>query len=200
MPRWCSSSHAGCATVRPICMAEEDDLAKDARLHLGPRPRQGRFPRLHAEPDAAAGHSSDSYWTIDSTPESPDTPVVRGVGLGPDRPATARGSPTDLTAPDRARILESPSPPTVTARRQSSARHPARSGDSSSRSVAERRRPRRTWRAGSRSPRCTGAARLPERPRSPSSPSPTSPVGAAPTAVPGHGRREGTDHLRRLEV
>ena len=40
------------------------------------------FPRLHAEPDRLLA-GGDALWTIDSTPESPDTPVVQAAGWGP---------------------------------------------------------------------------------------------------------------------
>jgi transcription-repair coupling factor (superfamily II helicase) len=62
-------------------LAEEDDLAK-ALASTWARDPDKPFPRLHAEPDqllAAAG----SFWTIDSTPESPDTPLVEASGWGP---------------------------------------------------------------------------------------------------------------------
>ena len=64
-------------------LAEEDDLAK-ALASTWARDPDKAFPRLHASPDALLA-SSGSFWTIDSTPESPETPVVRGVRVGPGR-------------------------------------------------------------------------------------------------------------------
>ena len=63
-------------------LAEEDDLAK-ALASTWARDPDKPFPRLHAEPDAAARRASAAFWTIDSTPESPDTPVVQASGWGP---------------------------------------------------------------------------------------------------------------------
>ena len=62
-------------------LAEEDDLAK-ALASTWARDPDKTFPRLHASPDALLA-SSGSFWTIDSTPESPDTPVVEASGWGP---------------------------------------------------------------------------------------------------------------------
>ncbi len=62
-------------------IAEEDDLARTLASTWARDPDK-TFPRLHAEPDvllAAAG----SFWSIDSTPESPDTPLVAAMGWGP---------------------------------------------------------------------------------------------------------------------
>ncbi len=62
-------------------IAEEDDLARTLASTWARDPDK-TFPRLHAEPDVlltAAG----SFWSIDSTPESPDTPVVSAMGWGP---------------------------------------------------------------------------------------------------------------------
>ncbi|WP_241432122.1 transcription-repair coupling factor [Ilumatobacter nonamiensis] len=62
-------------------IAEEDDLARTLASTWARDPDK-TFPRLHADPDvllAAAG----SFWSIDSTPESPDTPVVEAMGWGP---------------------------------------------------------------------------------------------------------------------
>ena len=56
-------------------LAEEDDLAK-ALASTWARDPDKAFPRLHADPDrllAGAG----AFWTIDSTPDSPDTPRCR---------------------------------------------------------------------------------------------------------------------------
>ena len=70
-------------------LAEEADLAKAlASTWARDTPEfAGRaFPRLHAEPDqlltSAASHGR-AFWTVDSTPDSPDTPVVHATGWGP---------------------------------------------------------------------------------------------------------------------
>jgi transcription-repair coupling factor (superfamily II helicase) len=62
-------------------LAEEDDLAK-ALASTWARDPDREFPRLHAEPDVLLA-GSGNFWTIDSTPESPDTPVVEATGWGP---------------------------------------------------------------------------------------------------------------------
>jgi transcription-repair coupling factor (superfamily II helicase) len=64
-------------------LAEEDDLARALASTWERDPDLG-FPRLHADPDTllAAGGSA-GFWSIDSTPESPDTPVVEASGWGP---------------------------------------------------------------------------------------------------------------------
>jgi len=62
-------------------IAEEDDLARTLASTWARDPDRP-FPRLHAEPDALLAHSG-SFWSIDSTPESPDTPVVSASGWGP---------------------------------------------------------------------------------------------------------------------
>lgn len=67
-------------------IAEEDDLAR-ALASTWARDPDKSFPRLHADPDAllAADPASgtNSFWSIDSTPESPSTPVVEASGWGP---------------------------------------------------------------------------------------------------------------------
>jgi transcription-repair coupling factor (superfamily II helicase) len=67
-------------------IAEEDDLARTLASTWARDPDKS-FPRLHADPDAllAADPASgtNSFWSIDSTPESPDTPVVEASGWGP---------------------------------------------------------------------------------------------------------------------
>ncbi len=62
-------------------LAEEDDLARALASTWGRDPALG-FPRLHAESDRllAAGQA---VWTISSTPESPDSPMVNASGWGP---------------------------------------------------------------------------------------------------------------------
>ncbi len=62
-------------------IAEEDDLAK-ALASTWERPADVPFPRLHAEPDRLLANTG-SFWSIDSAPESPDTPVVEASGWGP---------------------------------------------------------------------------------------------------------------------
>jgi transcription-repair coupling factor (superfamily II helicase) len=62
-------------------LAEEDDLAK-ALASTWAREPDKPFPRLHAEPDQLLA-SSGAFWTIDSTPDSPDVPVVEASGWGP---------------------------------------------------------------------------------------------------------------------
>jgi len=68
-------------------LAEEADLAK-ALASTWARDPDKEFPRLHADPDALLAAASQSggrggFWTIDSTPDSPDTPVVAATGWGP---------------------------------------------------------------------------------------------------------------------
>ncbi len=65
-------------------LAEEDDLAK-ALASTWARDPDKEFPRLHADPDhlLAAASTGAGFWTIDSTPESPDTPLVEASGWGP---------------------------------------------------------------------------------------------------------------------
>ncbi|HWL42301.1 MAG TPA: transcription-repair coupling factor [Ilumatobacter sp.] len=77
-------------------LAEEADLARalattwgwdaDPRLSSAAAGGVSRHPRLHAEPDqllASATTGGRAFWTIDSTPDSPDTPVVHATGWGP---------------------------------------------------------------------------------------------------------------------
>jgi transcription-repair coupling factor (superfamily II helicase) len=62
-------------------LAEEDDLAKALASTWGRDPAV-RFPRLHAEPGRLlAGRGA--VWSIDSSPESPATPIVQASGWGP---------------------------------------------------------------------------------------------------------------------
>ncbi len=65
-------------------LAEEDDLAKALASTWGRDPAVP-FPRLHAEPDRLLSGPVDrgAMWSMDSAPESPDTPVVRASGWGP---------------------------------------------------------------------------------------------------------------------
>ncbi len=62
-------------------LAEEDDLAK-ALASTWARDPDKTFPRLHAHPDELLADVG-AFWTIDSTPESPDTPLVEASGWGP---------------------------------------------------------------------------------------------------------------------
>ena len=62
-------------------IAEEDDLARTLASTWARDPDR-RFPRLHADPDTLLKESG-SFWSIDSTPESPDTPLVEASGWGP---------------------------------------------------------------------------------------------------------------------
>jgi transcription-repair coupling factor (superfamily II helicase) len=62
-------------------LAEEDDLAK-ALASTWERDPDKPFPRLHAPPDQILA-GRDAPWSIDSSPESPETPVVQASGWGP---------------------------------------------------------------------------------------------------------------------
>jgi transcription-repair coupling factor (superfamily II helicase) len=62
-------------------LAEEADLAR-ALASTWARDADKSFPRLHAEPDELLTKAG-AFWTIDSSPESPDTPVVLASGWGP---------------------------------------------------------------------------------------------------------------------
>ena len=62
-------------------IAEEDDLARTLASTWARDPDKS-FPRLHADPDTLLD-TAGSFWSIDSTPESPDTPLVEASGWGP---------------------------------------------------------------------------------------------------------------------
>jgi len=62
-------------------LAEEDDLAKALASTWGRNPELG-FPRLHAETDRLLA-IGQAVWTISSTPETPDSPMVNASGWGP---------------------------------------------------------------------------------------------------------------------
>jgi transcription-repair coupling factor (superfamily II helicase) len=62
-------------------IAEEDDLARTLASTWARDPDKS-FPRLHADPDTLLDRAG-SFWSIDSTPESPDTPLVEASGWGP---------------------------------------------------------------------------------------------------------------------
>jgi transcription-repair coupling factor (superfamily II helicase) len=65
-------------------LAEEADLAR-ALASTWARDPDKEFPRLHADPDEllAGTATTGGFWTIDSTPDSPDTAVVQASGWGP---------------------------------------------------------------------------------------------------------------------
>jgi len=62
-------------------IAEEDDLAR-ALASTWARDPDRSFPRLHSDPDTLLA-GAGSFWSIDSTPDSPDTPLVEASGWGP---------------------------------------------------------------------------------------------------------------------
>ncbi|HSM65443.1 MAG TPA: DEAD/DEAH box helicase, partial [Ilumatobacteraceae bacterium] len=62
-------------------IAEEDDLARTLASTWARDPDKS-FPRLHADPDTLLD-GAGAFWSIDATPESPDTPVVEASGWGP---------------------------------------------------------------------------------------------------------------------
>jgi transcription-repair coupling factor (superfamily II helicase) len=62
-------------------IAEEDDLARTLASTWARDPDKS-FPRLHADPDTLLD-TAGAFWSIDSTPESPDTPLVEASGWGP---------------------------------------------------------------------------------------------------------------------
>ncbi len=62
-------------------IAEEDDLARTLASTWARDPDRS-FPRLHADPDTLLT-GSGSFWSIDSAPDSPDTPIVEASGWGP---------------------------------------------------------------------------------------------------------------------
>ncbi len=62
-------------------LAEEADLAA-ALAGTWARDPDLQFPHLHAEPDRLLA-STGSFWTIDATPEGPETPFVESTGWGP---------------------------------------------------------------------------------------------------------------------
>ena len=62
-------------------IAEEDDLARTLASTWARDPEKS-FPRLHADPDTLLD-TAGSFWSIDSTPEAPDTPLVEASGWGP---------------------------------------------------------------------------------------------------------------------
>jgi transcription-repair coupling factor (superfamily II helicase) len=62
-------------------LAEEDDLAR-ALASTWAREPEKKFPRLHAQPEALLADTG-SFWTIDSTPDSPTNTAVQASGWGP---------------------------------------------------------------------------------------------------------------------
>jgi transcription-repair coupling factor (superfamily II helicase) len=63
-------------------LAEEDDLANALASTWG-RDADKHFPRLHADPARLLTGRDAAPWSMDSSPESPDTPVVQASGWGP---------------------------------------------------------------------------------------------------------------------
>ena len=112
-------------------IAEEDDLARTLASTWARDPDR-RFPRLHADPETLL-EGSGAFWSIDSTPESPDTPLVEASGWGPvagdgdgaDRPPV-RADRSRLPGRRRRRRLRLGRPPARPAARQR-ARLPDRS-------------------------------------------------------------------------
>ena len=62
-------------------LAEEDDLARTLASTWA-RDADRKFPRLHTSTDRLLG-SSQSMWTLSSTPDQPDAPMVQAAGWGP---------------------------------------------------------------------------------------------------------------------
>ena len=62
-------------------LAEEDDLAR-ALAGTWARNPDLTFPRLHAEPEQVLT-ADQPTWTLSSTPETPDSPMVGASGWGP---------------------------------------------------------------------------------------------------------------------
>jgi len=62
-------------------LAEEDDLARSLASTWA-RDADRKFPRLHADTDQLLGRAQ-SMWTLSSTPEHPDAPMVQASGWGP---------------------------------------------------------------------------------------------------------------------
>src|SRR4029079_3480592 len=62
-------------------LAEEDDLARTLASTWA-RDADRTFPRLHAGTDRLLD-PTQSMWTLSSTPESPDAPMVQASGWGP---------------------------------------------------------------------------------------------------------------------
>jgi transcription-repair coupling factor (superfamily II helicase) len=70
-------------------LAEEEDLARSLASTWDRDPARP-FARLHGDPDALLAKVG-AFWSVDSTPESPDTPIVQAIGWGP-----VAGDPTGL--------------------------------------------------------------------------------------------------------
>jgi transcription-repair coupling factor (superfamily II helicase) len=62
-------------------LAEEDDLARTLASTWA-RDADRKFPRLHADTSRLLD-TTQSMWTLSSTPEHPDAPVVQATGWGP---------------------------------------------------------------------------------------------------------------------
>ncbi len=72
-------------------LAEEEDLARSLASTWNRDPARP-FARLHGDPDALLAEVG-AFWSVDSTPESPDTPIVQAIGWGP-----VAGDPSGLIA------------------------------------------------------------------------------------------------------
>ncbi len=72
-------------------LAEEEDLARSLASTWGRDPSRP-FARLHGDPETLLT-AVGAFWSVDSTPESPDTPIVQAIGWGP-----VAGDPSGLIA------------------------------------------------------------------------------------------------------
>ena len=154
-------------------LAEEDDLARTLASTWA-RDADRKFPRLHADTDRLLG-TDQPMWTLSSTPEHPDAPMVQATGWGP-VVGDGEGLAKRLADADRRQVP----------RRRRRRRH--RQCNAAGRVAARpwaRLHHRHTRplispsRVATWSPlRCTAAARCP-RPSWPSSPRATSPAGGA---------------------
>ena len=70
-------------------IAEEEDLARSLASTWDRDPSRP-FARLHGDPEELLTKVG-AFWSVDSTPESPDTPIVQAIGWGP-----VAGDPTGL--------------------------------------------------------------------------------------------------------
>jgi transcription-repair coupling factor (superfamily II helicase) len=72
-------------------LSEEEDLARSLASTWGRDPSRP-FARLHGDPETLLAEVG-AFWSVDSTPESPDTPIVQAIGWGP-----VAGDPSGLIA------------------------------------------------------------------------------------------------------
>lgn len=72
-------------------LAEEEDLARSLASTWNRDPARP-FARLHGDPEALLAEVG-AFWSVDSTPESPETPIVQAIGWGP-----VAGDPSGLIA------------------------------------------------------------------------------------------------------